>query len=473
MYHFQTTHLEVVLSYPVLLIYEISKPKAPEEALQSLEHAPPSPDYVPGLEHPPSLDYVPGLEYPEYVALSDDEVPIKDQPLPADGSPTALSPGYVADSDPSKEDPKEDPEEDPTDYPTDGGDDDEEESSGDNDDDEEEEEEDEASEEEEEEHLAPTNSTMLPAIDPVPSTEDTKTFETDESAPTLPLPISPRTKVPFSQTRLRRARKTVRPQPPMTASTEALIAEYASTPTPPSPPPSPLSPWSPPLPHIPSPPLPVLSLTLPLPTPPTHTSPLYADTLLGYRAAMIRSRAANTIPRARFTTPDSRFEVGESSTAAATRQARHTLSHRVDYGFVDIVDASIHDSESFITLTKERIIPLLERLSTYDRDVSVLQRQRIDDGDRLMSHIQHEHDRFIELVRTRDAGPQDGLADKMSPKKITAPMTDAAIKQLIAQGVADALADDEANRNSRNGDDNTDYRKWQKSDRCLLLIVHL
>ncbi|GJT72964.1 putative reverse transcriptase domain-containing protein [Tanacetum coccineum] len=41
----------------------------------------------------------------------------------------------------------------------------------------------------------------------------------------------------------------------------------------------------------------------------------------------------------------------------------------------------------------------------------------------------------------------------MPPKKTTTPMTDVAIKQLIAQGVADALAEHEANKNSRNGDD--------------------
>ncbi|GJR26310.1 hypothetical protein Tco_1102542 [Tanacetum coccineum] len=45
--------------------------------------------------------------------------------------------------------------------------------------------------------------------------------------------------------------------------------------------------------------------------------------------------------RARFSTPASRFEVEESSAAAAARQAGHTLAHRVDYGFIDTVDASI------------------------------------------------------------------------------------------------------------------------------------
>ncbi|GJT16865.1 hypothetical protein Tco_0875571 [Tanacetum coccineum] len=51
---------------------------------------------------------------------SDEEVegPMKDQPLSADASPTALSPGYIADSDPEED--KEDPEEDPADHPADG-----------------------------------------------------------------------------------------------------------------------------------------------------------------------------------------------------------------------------------------------------------------------------------------------------------------------------------------------------------------
>ncbi|GJS87672.1 hypothetical protein Tco_0770308 [Tanacetum coccineum] len=47
-----------------------------------LEH-PPSPDYMPGPEHPPSLDYVPGPEYPEYLVPSDDEEDPEEDP--ADG----------------------------------------------------------------------------------------------------------------------------------------------------------------------------------------------------------------------------------------------------------------------------------------------------------------------------------------------------------------------------------------------------
>ncbi|GKD78287.1 hypothetical protein Tco_1340908, partial [Tanacetum coccineum] len=123
---------------------------------------------------------------------------MEDQPLPANASPVALSPGYVPDSDP-EEDPKEDSEEEHADYPADGGDGDDEPSGDDIDDDDEEPLEDEEDEEEEEEHLAPADSSAIPAVDPVPSAGDTEAFETDESAPT---PKPPQIRIPFAQTRL-------------------------------------------------------------------------------------------------------------------------------------------------------------------------------------------------------------------------------------------------------------------------------
>nr|GEU29765.1 hypothetical protein [Tanacetum cinerariifolium] len=177
------------------------EPEAPAEAPPSSDYVlgpkhPPSPDYVSGPEHPPSPDYVPGLEeleqaslfldyvpepeYPEYLAPSEAEGPIEDQPLPDDASPTALSPGYVVNSN-LEEDPEKDLEEDHVDYPADGGDDDDDESS-DNDDDEEEASMDD--DEEEEEHLIVADSSTVPVDDHVPLAKDTEAFETDESAPT-------------------------------------------------------------------------------------------------------------------------------------------------------------------------------------------------------------------------------------------------------------------------------------------------
>ncbi|GKF66865.1 hypothetical protein Tco_0193382, partial [Tanacetum coccineum] len=123
---------------------------------------------VAAFQAPPSPDYVPGLEEPVQAPPSTDFVP---EP----------SPGYIADSDP-----EEDPKEDPTDYPADGGDDgdDEDESSDDDEDDDDVD----IEEEDEEEHLAPADSTVVafPAVEHAPSAEETEPFETDESAATPP-----------------------------------------------------------------------------------------------------------------------------------------------------------------------------------------------------------------------------------------------------------------------------------------------
>ncbi|GKG40278.1 hypothetical protein Tco_0467055, partial [Tanacetum coccineum] len=107
---------------------------------------------------------------------------------------------------------------------------------------------DEEDDEEEEEHPTPADSSAIPVVDFVPSAEDTEAFETDELAPT---PTAPQIRISFAQTRLCRARKTVRLQPPMLPSMEARITEHAAAPTPP---------------------LPVASPPLPLPSPLT-TSP--------------------------------------------------------------------------------------------------------------------------------------------------------------------------------------------------------
>nr|GFC32602.1 hypothetical protein [Tanacetum cinerariifolium] len=120
----------------------------------------------------------------------DDEAPLEDQPLPADASPTAASPGYMTNFDPEEdpeEDPKEDPEEDPkddqVDYPTDGGDGDDEPSDGneDNTDDEDPEEEPfEENDEEKKEHPAPADSPAMHTVDLVLSARETEALEADE-----------------------------------------------------------------------------------------------------------------------------------------------------------------------------------------------------------------------------------------------------------------------------------------------------
>nr|GEU35711.1 hypothetical protein [Tanacetum cinerariifolium] len=122
---------------------------------------------------PHDPDYVPEPMYPEYIPLEDEHVlPAKEQPLPPVVSPTAESPGYVAESDP-EEDPEEyendESKDGLVDYPMDGGDDgndDDVDSSGDDADDKE--------DEVEEEHLASADSAVvIPTVEPVSPHEGT------------------------------------------------------------------------------------------------------------------------------------------------------------------------------------------------------------------------------------------------------------------------------------------------------------
>nr|GEY19772.1 hypothetical protein [Tanacetum cinerariifolium] len=362
-------------------LFGFQEPDSPDAASASL-------DYVPGLEEPeqapPSPDYVPGPTYPEYLALADDEIVAEDQPYADYASPVALSPGYVADSNPEK-DPEEDSEDGPVDYPVDGGDEDDDDDSSDDD------EEEEASNEEE--HLAPADSIVAPAVDHVPSFEETEPFETDKSTTTPPPPpanyIAPLGATIF-----------IRPQAPMPFPSEAKVKRLLALPIPP---PSPLISLSPPsakehiarclaapalpssphpiVPHpygIPnhvrvprgfraamgrlrasspsthhqlhtSPPLPPLpsslylpppvstSLALPSPSPPPPLPPLPASLFIP--SSVDRKEdipEAELPPRKRLcvTALTLRYKVGESSTAA-----RPIRGHRVDYGFIGTLDA--------------------------------------------------------------------------------------------------------------------------------------
>ncbi|GJY35165.1 hypothetical protein Tco_0420543 [Tanacetum coccineum] len=246
------------------------------------------------------------ISEPEYHAPSDDDIQVEDQLYDDDASPTAESPGYIADSDSIEEDTDEDSIDYP-DEPEDGEEDDDEdreedpseehEPEDDDDDDTYDKDEEPTEDEEKEEHPAPTDSSVVPVVDPVPSAGDTEEFETDESAPT---PRSPQTRVLFSQTRLRRARKTVRLEPPMSASMEARIAKHAAAPIPP-------------------------------------TSPAYDQAPLGHRAAMIHMRddipEEDMPPRRRFVlaAPPPGCDVAKSSATAR--------APRGQYDFVDTVEA--------------------------------------------------------------------------------------------------------------------------------------
>ncbi|GKE66782.1 hypothetical protein Tco_1520943, partial [Tanacetum coccineum] len=381
-----------------------AEPQSPEVAPQSPEQAPPSPDYVPGPE------------YPEYVASSDDEIPVEDQPLPADASPTALSPGYVVDTD-LEEHPEDDLKES-------SKDDDEEEESFEYDDDDEEE-----ASEEEEEHLAPTDSAILPAIDPVPLAEETEPFETNESTATPPPPPtrSPRLRSFFLrhvsvghkrlsdtshlwQHLLRHSLVSLLLHPHLHHHHHLHYYHYHLH--------SPryhLHPYHyhhhlpnrfilalPMLVHHWATDQPWFSLEL-------HHHPLLSSELPPPPFLLPYTAHRDDIPeadmplwkRARFTAPTHRFRVGESSATAVARQIGNALTSSVDHGFINTVDAKRGGNFAPWRLLMSKRLLMPERHGLSPRVGAMSWRHPII----------AEGYRFRELARTRDAGHQDGLAN--------------------------------------------------------------
>ncbi|GKB58600.1 hypothetical protein Tco_0914786 [Tanacetum coccineum] len=206
-----------------------------------------------GQSHPLSPAYVP------------DPMELDVHPYAEDASPTAESPGYITDSDLMEDDTNADS----IDYPDEPGTDD----------------------EDAKEHESSEDS------------NETEPFKENETPATPPPPRSPQTRIPFSQTHLRRARKIIRLEPPMLASMEARIAEHAAAPIPP-------------------------------------TNPTYDQAPLGHRAAMIRMRddipEEDMPPQWRFelTAPLPVCDIAESSAVAAAARAS-----RIQYDFVDVVGA--------------------------------------------------------------------------------------------------------------------------------------
>nr|GFA63572.1 hypothetical protein [Tanacetum cinerariifolium] len=227
---------------------------------------------------PHDLDFVPEPIYPEYKPLEHEHIlSAEEKPLPPVVSPTAESPGYVAESDP-EEDPEEyeddEIEDGPVDYPMDGGDEDGGDSSGDNADDEDED------EDEEEEHLAPANSAViiptdeLAAISFPPEAEVERLLAMPTPSPSTIASLSP----PFVEERLARC-----------------IAPAA----------------------LPSPPL----------LPPLHMPPPIdrRDDILKIKMPPHKRLCLSNL--------SSKYKVGESSTARPTR------GQGIDYGFVSTLDA--------------------------------------------------------------------------------------------------------------------------------------
>ncbi|GJW43160.1 hypothetical protein Tco_0071959 [Tanacetum coccineum] len=263
---------------------------------------------------------------------------MEDQPLPVDASPTALSPGYIADSD------EEEDEEDPADHLVDGGDNDDNESSDDDDDDDDVEKDEE--DEEEEEHLAPAD----------PSVETMTTVNQGMSVEEIERVVAQRVAnaieaIAIYETKTNIARKSMI----QTERKEDKVAENASNKRKwkavmirlraeaPStsyslqlPPPIILSHTRSDAPSSETPPL------LPIPAP-TSSPPLLLPS-----TNRREDRPEVTLPpRKRLGIAlGPRYEVGESSSATT---AKPTRGSRADYGFVATLDKEIRrDPERYV-----------------------------------------------------------------------------------------------------------------------------
>nr|GEY83527.1 putative reverse transcriptase domain-containing protein [Tanacetum cinerariifolium] len=254
------------------------------DGLPMMPVAPPSPDYIPGLEetHTPPAPQDEDEHELMFIQPHDHDF---EQPLSPVVSPTAESSGYVAESDP-EEDPEEyEAKDGPVDYPMDGGDDGDDEGDGDSSgyDADIEDEDDEDEKEEEEEHLAPADFAVVVSINELVA-------PSEETEPTIPPPSTDTTTII--------ARITIRPQTSISLPPKAERLARCTAPT-----------------ALPSPPL-----------PPSSYLPPPVD-----RKDGIPESEQPPHKRLCLATLGSRYEVGESS----------TRGRGVDYRFADIVKAEM------------------------------------------------------------------------------------------------------------------------------------
>nr|GEW28502.1 reverse transcriptase domain-containing protein [Tanacetum cinerariifolium] len=230
-----------------------------------------------------------------------------------------------------------------------------------------------------------------------------------------------------------------------------------------------------------SPPLPVPSPPLPLPSPPTHTSLTYAEAPLGYRAAMVQWRATlpstisleaapqappspNYVPGPEYPplpdyVPGPEYteyvallndEVPIEAQPLPADASPTTLS----LGYVTDFDPEEDQEEA----SEESLAdyPAVDDDDNDDYD---------DDDD---DEEEEEHLALADSVAPTPSPPRSPRTKKMPPKRTTTttPMTDAAIKVLIGQGVATALTRYEANKGSGNGDDRHDSGSGRRTYRA-------
>nr|GEX61748.1 reverse transcriptase domain-containing protein [Tanacetum cinerariifolium] len=362
---------------------------------------------------PPLPEFVPEPVYPKFMPLEDEILLAEEQPLPADNSPTANSPGCIHESD---------PEEHLVDYPTDRGNDDDDEMSH------------------------PTMTRMMMMM--------LKRMRTRMRRSTqLWLTLSHHQYTILQLGYLSQFRNLHH-----LGLRASMIWLRAKTPFTSHPPPPIV------LPHIRAS-VAMLRATAPstyilaprLETPPSGTPPLILIPLPTSSPPLGLPSASHIVDVLEVTLPPQkrlcsalglRFMVGKSSSAPT---ARLTRGFRADYGFVATLDDEIRQDTNEIYRT------------LYDaQDDRVLMSGQLN----MLCRDRRDHTRTARLIETKAI--LSCQAWKMASKRTTrsapattttttATMNDAHLKALIYQGVANALAARDADR-SRNGKDSHDSR---------------
>nr|GEU68482.1 reverse transcriptase domain-containing protein [Tanacetum cinerariifolium] len=460
------------------------------------------------LDEPPPPDFVPEPVYPEFMPHEDDVLPAKEQPLSAAISPTTDSPGYITEfdleEDPEEED-DEDPEEDPTDYPADRDDDDDDEEEESSRDDVDDEDEDEEENEEEEEHLALAESIpplahrtiarmFIRAQTPIPFSSEAKV---DRLLFIPTLPPSPLTPLSSPLSRIPSPPIPVPPLPTSPTDAGAPLGYRASMIR--------LKAESPSTSH----PLP---LPLPIVLPYTRASMvMMSDTapstnILAPRSWILPSGTTRSwtpplllIPLPTSSPPlllpstECRADVLEVTLpprkSTLDTEIRRDPDREIGYEITDICEDPNKITEElpatnvaelgqrmtdFVTTIRKDIDEIYVRLDDAQDDILVMSGQL-----NLLRRDKRFHARTARLmksearasceawVQSMDASDM-ARPEKMAPTKrttrappatttTTKPVTNAKLKALINQGVADALAARDTNR-SQNGNDSHNSR---------------
>nr|GEY03162.1 putative reverse transcriptase domain-containing protein [Tanacetum cinerariifolium] len=341
-------------------------------------------------------------------------------PNAKDASPTAQSPENVPEFDLEahpEEDDNEDPKEDPVEYTADGGDDgDDEEGSSE---DEEDDYMDIEADEEEEKHPASADSVVvaLPATDQAPSAEETKPFETNESAATPP---------PHPAYRMTARISILAPVPVPAWSNSDVVRLLAMS----SPPSSPISSLSSPPPRIPFPPLP------PILSPPSHAASTSHSPPLP--PPFILSPTRSNAPSSWIPQP-------------------LPISAPTSSPPLQLPSASRREDRPEVTLPPQKRLELGGYMREFEtrvrRDTNKIY-SRLDEEQRLGCPERLGYNRWMRVIL-----PAKKMAPKRTTRSIadqettnTTSVTNAQLQAMIDQGVTAALAARDALR-STNGDD--------------------